>query len=138
MKWYLIVVKSKKNRDQKLFIIGRILCDMPNKKWTVICFLCQIMCDNYVLQWWVDLIFTIDSECFILFAEKSQILLKISVIPILFTFIYLVALNLLVNNQLNSSLRHIIVTMVDPKHFKLGVPSNFNWKWKVLIPSHPL
>ena len=43
-----------------------------------------------------------DSELFILFAENSQILLKISVIPILLTFIYLVELNLLVNNQLNS------------------------------------
>ena len=51
-----------------------------------------------------------DSELFILFAENSQILLKISVIPILLTFIYHVALNLLVNNQLNSSLWHIIVT----------------------------
>ena len=36
-----------------------------------------------------------DSEIFILFAENSQILLKISVIPILLTFIYLAALNLL-------------------------------------------
>ena len=44
-----------------------------------------------------------DSELFILFAENSQILLKISVIPILLIFIYLAALNLLVNNQLNSS-----------------------------------
>ena len=43
-----------------------------------------------------------DSELFILFAENSQILLKISVIPNLLTFIDLVALNLLVNNQLNS------------------------------------
>ena len=55
-----------------------------------------------------------DSELFILSAENS----KISVIPILLTFMYLVALNLLVNNQLNSllksthhcSLLHIIVT----------------------------
>ena len=44
-----------------------------------------------------------DLELFILFAENSQILLKISVIPFLLIFIYLVALNLLVNNQLNSS-----------------------------------
>ena len=44
-----------------------------------------------------------DSELFVLFAENSQILLKISVIPILLTFMYLVALNLLVNNQLNTS-----------------------------------
>jgi hypothetical protein len=44
-----------------------------------------------------------DSELFISFAENSQILLKISVILILLTFIYLVALYLLVNNQLNSS-----------------------------------
>ena len=53
-----------------------------------------------------------DSELFILFAENSQILLKISVIPILVTFIYLVELNLLLNNQLNSSLRHILVTLL--------------------------
>ena len=51
-----------------------------------------------------------DSEAFILFSENSQILVKISDIPILLTFMYLVVLNLLVNNQLNSSLRHIIVT----------------------------
>ena len=66
-------------------------------------------CDNYVLQWQVEFYDELscllkDSEPFILFAENSQILLKISVIPILLTFIYLVALNLLVNNQLNSSL----------------------------------
>ena len=45
-----------------------------------------------------------DLELLILFAENSQILLKISVIPILLTFMYLVALNLVVNNQLHSSL----------------------------------
>ena len=42
-------------------------------------------------------------ELFILFAENSQILQKILFIPILLTFMYPVALNLLVNNQLNSS-----------------------------------
>ena len=36
-----------------------------------------------------------DSELLILFADNSQIVLKISVIPILLTFMYLVALNLL-------------------------------------------
>ena len=41
-------------------------------------------------------------ELFILFAENSQILLKISIISILLTFMYLVAPNLLVNNQLSS------------------------------------
>ena len=51
-------------------------------------------------------------ELFIIFAENSQILLKISVIPILLTFIYLVALNLVVINQLNSSFWHIIVTLI--------------------------
>ena len=64
-----------------------------------------IMCHNDELSWamsWVGC-FLIDSALFILFAENSKILLKISVIPILLTFIYLVALNLLVNNQLNSS-----------------------------------
>ena len=55
-----------------------------------------------------------DSEPLIFFAGNSQILLKISVISILVTFIYLLALYLLVNNQLNSlfnSTQHIIVTM---------------------------
>ena len=52
-----------------------------------------------------------DSKIFTLFAENSQILLKISVIPILLTFMYLVALDLLVNNQDNSSLLHITVTI---------------------------
>ena len=53
-----------------------------------------------------------ESELFILFTENNQILFIIFVIPILLTFIYLVAINLLVNNQLNSSLRHIIVTLI--------------------------
>ena len=44
-----------------------------------------------------------DSEFYILFAENTQILLKISVIAILSTFMYLVAQNLLVNNHLNST-----------------------------------
>jgi hypothetical protein len=43
-----------------------------------------------------------DSKLFIFFIENSQILLKIYVIPIPLTFMYLVALNLLANNQLNS------------------------------------
>ena len=51
---------------------------------------------------WVGCFLT-DSELF-MFGENRQILLKISVIPIFLTFMYLVALNLLVNNQLNSSL----------------------------------
>ena len=45
-----------------------------------------------------------DSELFILFAEISQIFLKISVITILLIFLYLVAIILLVNNHLNSLL----------------------------------
>ena len=53
-----------------------------------------------------------DSELFILFAENSQILLKIYFNAILLSFIYLVAFNLLVNNQLNSSLLHIIVKLL--------------------------
>ena len=59
-------------------------------------------------QWWSEFddelswLFTIkDSALFVLFAENSEILLKISVIPILLTFMYLSALNLLVDNQLN-------------------------------------
>jgi hypothetical protein len=46
----------------------------------------------------------VDSELFILFAENSQIHTLNLGISILLTFMYLVALNLLVNNQLNSSL----------------------------------
>jgi hypothetical protein len=63
------------------------------------------MCHNDELSWmmsWVGCLLK-DAELFILYAENSQILLKISVIPILLTFIYLVAFNLLVNNQINSS-----------------------------------
>ena len=63
-----------------------------------------IMCRNDDLSWtmsWIGCLLK-DSGIFILFAENSQILLKISVIPIFSTFMYLVALNLLVNNQLNS------------------------------------
>ena len=76
-----------------------------------------IICRNDELSWkmsWVGCLLK-DSELFILFTENNQILLNISVIPIpipiLFTFIYLVALYLLVNNQLNSSLRRKIVTI---------------------------
>ena len=64
-----------------------------------------IMCRNDELSCtisWVGCLLK-KSKLFILFAENSQILLKISVIPILLTFMYLVALNLSVNNQLNSS-----------------------------------
>ena len=72
-----------------------------------------IMCHNDELSYTMIRVNCLlkDSEFFILFAENSQILLKISIIPILLTFIYLVALYLLVNNQLNSSLQHIIVTL---------------------------
>jgi len=69
-----------------------------------------IMCHNDELSStmsWVGWLLK-DSELFILFAENRQIRLKISVIPILLTFIYLVALYLFVINQLNSSLRHTI------------------------------
>ena len=54
----------------------------------------KIMCrnDEFCLTMsWVGCLLK-DSELFILFAENSQILLEISVIPILLTFIYLVAL----------------------------------------------
>ena len=63
-----------------------------------------VICRNDELSWtmsWVGCLL-IDSVLFILFAENSQILLKISVTPILLIFIYLVALNLSINNLLNS------------------------------------
>ena len=68
---------------------------------------------------------------FILFAENSQILLKVSVIPIILTSMYLVALNLLVSKQptqliveLNSSLRQMIDSM-DLSHIFFGPIVNF-------------
>ena len=81
------------------------------------CIFCTIMCHNDELSSamsWIDCLLT-DSELFISFTENSQILLKIYVIPILLTFSYLVATNLLVNNELNSSLWHIIFTFDIPK-----------------------
>ena len=60
-----------------------------------------IMCCNDELtstMSWVGCLLK-DAEIFILFAENSQIFLKLSVITILLTFIYLVALYLLVSKQ---------------------------------------
>ena len=57
-----------------------------------------------------------DLELFILFEGNCQILLKISVIPIFLTFIYLVAQNLLVNNQLNSLSNSIIIIVAHNCH----------------------
>ena len=47
---------------------------------------------------WLGCLLT-DLKLSILFVENSQILLKISVVPIVLTFIFMVALNLLVNKQ---------------------------------------
>ena len=71
-------------------------------KWPTIKTFRTIMCRNDELSSTMSRVGCLikDSEHFILFAENRQTLLKISVIPIL-----------LVNNQLNSSLRHIIVTI---------------------------
>ena len=55
-----------------------------------------IMCCNdalSLLMSWAGCLLK-DSELLIFFAENSQILLKISVIPILLIFIYLVELNI--------------------------------------------
>ena len=62
-------------------------------------------------------------------------LLKISVILILLTFKYLVALTLFVNNHLNSSLQHIIVTKISISLkitcnlSKIGQISDFQHGW---------
>ena len=72
-----------------------------------------IMCRNDELSSimsWVGCLLK-DSELFILFEENSQILPKISDISILLPFMYLVALNLLLNNQINSSLRQKLGTI---------------------------
>ena len=67
----------------------------------------------------------INSDFFFLFEENSQIFLKISVIPILLAFMYLVALNLLVFIQLSSSLRQIIVPV--PLLVKIQFGTVQNW-----------
>ena len=62
----------------------------------------------YLSQWWVELSLTwldclqIDSEGFIFFADINQILLKISCIPILLTFMYLCSSTLSENRVVNS------------------------------------
>ena len=76
-----------------------------------------IMCRNDELSAMMSCIGCLlkDSELFVLFVENSQILLKISVIPILLTFIYLVALKSFSKQptqlivELNSSLWHMFV-----------------------------
>ena len=66
---------------------------------------------------WVGCLLT-DSELFVLFAENSQIFLKISGIPIILTFTYLVALESVGKQptqlivQLNSSLRQTIDSII--------------------------
>ena len=85
---------------------------------------------NYLPQWWVDWRMSWvgcllkDPELLILFAENSQVLLKISVIPIILTFMYLLALNLLVDNQLNSSFWQKLDTHILSCHLFLK-SSNF-------------
>ena len=71
-------------------------------------------CDNYVLKWWVELVV---HQHFLSYLQKiTKSFSKFLFFSILLTFIYLVAPNLLVDNQLNSSssssLRHIIVTQL--------------------------
>ena len=61
---------------------------------------------------WLDCLLT-DLEVFILFAEINQIILKIYFIPILLTFMYLVALykkNWVVSNLKSTQTQVIIVT----------------------------
>ena len=68
---------------------------------------------NDELNW----LFTKRFRTFYLFAENSQNLLKLSVIPILLTLMYIVALNILANNQLNSSLRQMIDSFITFANF---------------------
>ena len=85
---------------------------------------------------WVGSLLT-DPELFILFSENSQIFLKFSLIPILLTFIYLVALNLLVNNQLNSKSTQLIIAAHNcHKHF-LRI-TKLHLTWGVVTISFPL
>ena len=68
-----------------------------------------------------------DSELLVLFAENSQIILKISVIPILLTFIYLVAPNLLKQRQ--------TITSVMAVHIQLWINQWRNIKEKKVMNS---
>ena len=75
------------------------------------------MCRNDALSWLF----------FVLFAENIQILLKISVIPILLTFMYLVALNLLVIN--NSAHRRTQLIIAAHNCHKKAIYSGVNKTW---------
>ena len=101
-RWLLFLIEQQSHffhLSCNLFFTAKGSSKILNDKWNV-----TIMCRNdelsSTMSWVVCLLK--DSELFILFAKNSQILLKISVIPILLTFNHHVALNLLVNNQLNS------------------------------------
>ena len=89
-----------------------------------------IMCRNYKLS---STISWVGSEIFILFAENSQILFKISVISIPLTFIYMVALNLLVNNQLKSKGTQLIIAAHDCQNTLCCAHPNF---WTFRLPFH--
>ena len=91
------------------------------------------LCDNYLPQLWVEFddelswLFTKRFRAFYLICWKKYLILNIFVIPIFLTFIYLVLLNLLVNNQLNSSsnsthLQHIILKLVLFSNLSMQVP----------------
>ena len=77
-----------------------------------------ITCHNDELSWslsWLDYLQT-DSEFFYPFAENNQIPLKIFLIPILFTFMYLEALyqkKLTVNNFKSTKTRTQLIIMTD-------------------------
>ena len=72
--------------------LGKFLIQLENRDQTThVCLISATMMSW--VQVWVELIVLLkDSEVFILFAENSQILLKISVTPVLLTFMSLVAL----------------------------------------------
>ena len=88
--------------------VSEIICTRLYERQMLIC----LMFDNFVPQWWDEMVIKKDSKLFYVICRNKPILPKIYVILILLTFIYLVAFNLLVNNQLNSSLGLIIVTLV--------------------------
>ena len=129
---YLIKAKFYIQINFEIIFFWKIwLSSTPRAPWGPLTFV-TIMCHNdelSLMMSWVGCL-PKDSELFILFAGNSQIFLKISVIPILLTFIYLVALNMLVNNHLNSSLRHIIVTINRPLEqvHRSAEKTNLTWR----------
>ena len=92
---------------------------------------------NLTMSWVGCLLFN-GFKLFILFAENSQNLLKISFILIFLTFMYLEALNLLVNNQhdtLLNSTHHCTAAEIRHNSYFVWIERNEKKVTKILLNS---